>query len=110
MVSACHLADAATPTAWSTGAAEDALDAIGVLGAALSRISPETAGALAAVAAATTAARRHLALPADPDIAPASGAAGGLDAARLLGDGASDGLVRSASGHTCVRPVCGRWR
>ncbi|MER7048347.1 hypothetical protein [Streptomyces jumonjinensis] len=65
--SACHLADAVTPTAWSTAAAEDALDAIDVLAAALSQISPETAQALAAVAAATADARRHLDLPTDPE-------------------------------------------
>jgi uncharacterized membrane protein len=35
VVSACHLADVVTPTAWSTGAAEDALDAIDVLAAAV---------------------------------------------------------------------------
>ncbi|MFD8938567.1 hypothetical protein ACFV0R_25510 [Streptomyces sp. NPDC059578] len=75
VVSACHLADAVTPTAWSTGAAEDALDAIDVLATALSGISPETAEALAAVTAATTAARRRLALPTTTD--PASDAAGG---------------------------------
>ncbi|MGX1540866.1 hypothetical protein ACWIGC_28590, partial [Streptomyces diastaticus] len=56
--SACHLADAATPTAWSAAAAEDALDAIDVLAAALSRISPETAEA-----------RRQLGLPADAETA-----------------------------------------
>ncbi|MFI6530669.1 hypothetical protein [Streptomyces uncialis] len=76
VVSACHLADAATPAAWSPGAAEDALDAIDVLAAALSRISPETADALAAVATATTAARRWLGLPADPDRDPDSAGRG----------------------------------
>ncbi|MFF8960774.1 hypothetical protein [Streptomyces sp. NPDC014894] len=76
VVSACHLADVVTPTAWSTGAAEDALDAIDVLAAALSEISPETADALGAVTAATTAARHHLALP--TDTGSASSAAGGV--------------------------------
>ncbi|MFI1890695.1 hypothetical protein [Streptomyces jumonjinensis] len=73
-VSACHLADAVTLTAWSTAAAEDALDAIDVLTAALSGISPETAEALAAVVAATADARRRLGLPVAPD--PDPGAAG----------------------------------
>ncbi|MFI2215191.1 hypothetical protein [Streptomyces sp. NPDC020141] len=68
--SACHLADAVTPTAWSRSAAEDALDAIDVLAAALSRIGPETGEALAAVAAATADARRRLGLPADPEPEP----------------------------------------
>ncbi|MFI6530711.1 hypothetical protein [Streptomyces uncialis] len=66
---ACHLADAVTPTAWSAAAAEDALDAIDVLATALSGIGPETAGALAAVAAATAEARRRLGLPADAESA-----------------------------------------
>ncbi|MGW5678233.1 hypothetical protein ACWEV4_24675 [Streptomyces sp. NPDC003860] len=68
-VSACHLADVVTPTAWNAAAAEDALDAIDVLAAALSQIGPETAGALAAVAAATADARRRLGLFADADTA-----------------------------------------
>ncbi|MEW1551179.1 hypothetical protein, partial [Streptomyces tsukubensis] len=68
--SACHLADAVTPTAWSEAAAEDALDAIDVLAAALSGISPETAEALAAMVAATAGARRQLGLPVDPETHP----------------------------------------
>ncbi|MFI2215102.1 hypothetical protein [Streptomyces sp. NPDC020141] len=64
VVSACHLADAVAPTAWSAAAAEDALDAIDVLATALSGISPETVGALAAVVAATADARSRLGLPA----------------------------------------------
>ncbi|MEO3978110.1 hypothetical protein [Streptomyces sp. CAU 1734] len=75
VVSACHLADAVSPAAWSTGAAEDALDAIDVLATVLSGFSPEIAEALAAVAVATTAARRHLELPTETD--PASDVAGG---------------------------------
>ncbi|MFE4540691.1 hypothetical protein ACFRKB_37435 [Streptomyces scopuliridis] len=59
-------ADAVTSTGWSAATAEDALDAIDVLTTALSQTSPETAKALAAAAAATTDARRHLGLPADP--------------------------------------------
>ncbi|KIF72723.1 hypothetical protein QR77_41230 [Streptomyces sp. 150FB] len=68
--SACHLADAVTPTAWSTVAAEDALEAIDVLTTALSQISPDTATALAAVAAATNAARHSLGLPVGPEPDP----------------------------------------
>ncbi|MFE7046273.1 hypothetical protein ACFU9X_44955 [Streptomyces atratus] len=75
VVSACHLADAVTPTAWSAAAAEDTLDAIDVLTTALSGISPEPAGALAAVAAATADARRRLGLPADADTAAPGDAA-----------------------------------
>jgi hypothetical protein len=75
VVSACHLADVVTPTAWSAAAAEDALDAIDVLAAALSGISPETAGALAAVAAATADARRQLGLPTNADTAAPGDAA-----------------------------------
>ncbi|MEW1724725.1 hypothetical protein [Streptomyces sp. NPDC093109] len=64
--SACHLADAVTSTAWSEAVAEDALDTIEILTTALSQIGPETAKALAAVAAATTAACRQLGLPVGP--------------------------------------------
>ncbi|MFE2045307.1 hypothetical protein ACFXAZ_31210 [Streptomyces sp. NPDC059477] len=88
VVSACHLADVVAPTAWNAAAAEDALDAIDVLAAALSQISPETAGALAAVAAATEDARRRLGLPTDADAAapgeaavPAAAAGTGQQAA-----------------------------
>ncbi|MFI7020156.1 hypothetical protein [Streptomyces sp. NPDC050164] len=63
--SACHLADAAGPGGWSTAAAEDALDAIDTLAEALSGAGQELAQALAAVAAATTAARRHLGIAVD---------------------------------------------
>ncbi|MFJ5175708.1 hypothetical protein ACIP68_17985 [Streptomyces griseoviridis] len=58
---ACELADTATPTAWSTSAVEDALDAIDVLAAALAAIGPETERILAQVQAASAALRRHLA-------------------------------------------------
>ncbi|MFD5557786.1 hypothetical protein ACFWIA_28595 [Streptomyces sp. NPDC127068] len=86
VVSACHLADVVAPTAWSAAAAEDALDAIDVLAAALSGISPDTARALAAVAAATADVRRQLGLPADADTAapvPAAGAGGQAVPGRL---------------------------
>ncbi|MFI5945527.1 hypothetical protein ACIBCB_35520 [Streptomyces uncialis] len=66
VVSACHLADVVAPTAWSEAAAEDALDAIDVLAAALSGISPATAEALAVVAGATADVRRRLGLRVDP--------------------------------------------
>ncbi|MFC5156380.1 hypothetical protein [Streptomyces amakusaensis] len=97
VVSACHLADAVTPTAWSEAAAEDVLDAIGVLATALSGIGPETAEALAAVAAATAEARRRLGLPADPDTA-----ASGERAVPDAGTG-----QRAASGKP-ARPRAGR--
>ncbi|MFI9029932.1 hypothetical protein [Streptomyces sp. NPDC053560] len=58
--SACHLADLVSPNAWSTAAAEDVLDAIDTLTEALGGAGPELAQALAAVAAATTDARRRL--------------------------------------------------
>lgn len=58
---ACELADTATPTAWSTSAVEDALDAIDVLAAALAAIGPEAERILAQVPAASAALRRHLA-------------------------------------------------
>ena len=65
--SACHLADTAGPGAWNTAAAEDALDAIDTLAEALGTIGPEIAEALAAVAAATTQARRRLEISVDAE-------------------------------------------
>ncbi|MFG2351876.1 hypothetical protein [Streptomyces phaeochromogenes] len=58
--SACHLADLAGATGLSTAVAEDVLDAIDILTEALGKAGPELAHALAAVAAATTSARRLL--------------------------------------------------
>ncbi|MFI5476644.1 hypothetical protein ACIA6D_41520 [Streptomyces cacaoi] len=60
--SACHLADTAGPESWSTAAADDALDAIDTLAAALSALGPDVAAALAPVTAATANARRQLGL------------------------------------------------
>ncbi|MEU3220153.1 hypothetical protein [Streptomyces sp. NPDC006971] len=62
---ACHLADAAGPGGWSAAAAEDVLDAIDTLTEALGGAGPELAQTLAAVAAATNGARRHLGLAVD---------------------------------------------
>jgi hypothetical protein len=58
--SACHLADLAGPTDWSTVAAEDVLDAIDTLTETLGGADEELAQALAAVTAATAEARRRL--------------------------------------------------
>ncbi|MFF8234725.1 hypothetical protein [Streptomyces caelestis] len=58
--SACHLADLAGPTGWSTVAAEDVLDAIDTLTETLGGADEELAQALAAVTAATAEARRRL--------------------------------------------------
>ncbi|MEU2271959.1 hypothetical protein ABZ568_37125 [Streptomyces olindensis] len=58
--SACHLADLAGPTGWSTVAAEDVLDAIDTLTESLGGADEELAQALAAVTAATAEARRRL--------------------------------------------------
>ncbi|MFD4178198.1 hypothetical protein [Streptomyces anulatus] len=62
---ACHLADLAGPGDWSAAAAEDVLDAIDTLTESLGSAGPELAQALAAVAAATNSARRHLGLAVD---------------------------------------------
>jgi hypothetical protein len=68
---ACNLADVATPDAWSTGAVEDAVEAIDTLAEALAQIHPDAARILAAIPAATAELRRHLAADA-PE--PAKGA------------------------------------
>lgn len=65
--SACHLADATGPGAWSAAAAEDALDAIDTLAEALGPIGPEVSEVLAAVAAATADVRRRLGITADSE-------------------------------------------
>ncbi|WDV56611.1 hypothetical protein PV963_42980 [Streptomyces coeruleorubidus] len=62
---ACHLADLADPNGWSTAAAEDVLDAIDTLTDTHVSAGPELAQALAAVAAATTEARRRLGITVD---------------------------------------------
>ncbi|MEU3423603.1 hypothetical protein AB0F39_34520 [Streptomyces murinus] len=69
----CELADTATPTTWSTGAVEDAADAIDMLAEALASIGPEAARVLAAVPAATAALRRRLDLTATELPAPRPG-------------------------------------
>ncbi|MFJ7416605.1 hypothetical protein ACIQWZ_38275 [Streptomyces sp. NPDC098077] len=73
--SACHLADLAGPGAWSTAAAEDALDAIDTLTEALGSAGPELAQALAAVTAATNDTRRRLGIAVDEPEPPAATAA-----------------------------------
>ncbi|MGW1252259.1 hypothetical protein [Streptomyces sp. NPDC002535] len=73
--SACHLADAAGPGGWSAAAAEDVLDAIDTLTEALGGAGPELAQTLAAVAAATNGARRHLGLVDDQEPEPPAAAA-----------------------------------
>ncbi|MFH8642310.1 hypothetical protein [Streptomyces goshikiensis] len=83
--SACHLADAAGPGVWSTGAAEDVLDAIDTLAEALGSAGEDVAQALAAVAAATTTARRHLGLtPAAGDEAAIPGTVPGTRSPRRM--------------------------
>jgi hypothetical protein len=57
---ACALADAAGPAGWNLAAAEDAVDAIDTIAAALADIDPEAARLLAAIPAATKALLRHL--------------------------------------------------
>ena len=78
--SACHLADAIGPGAWSAAAAEDALDAIDTLAEALGTIAPEIAEALTAVEAATTDARRRLGITANSE--PKTPAAAAVPASR----------------------------
>ncbi|MFF6807968.1 hypothetical protein [Streptomyces sp. NPDC012616] len=65
----CELVDAVTPSTWSTGAVEDAADAIDMLAEALAAIDPESARILAAVPAATAALRRRLTQTAAEDVA-----------------------------------------
>lgn len=80
--SACHLADIAGPGAWSTAAAEDALDAIDTLTEALGSADPELTQALAAVAAATNDARRRLGIAVDDQEPEPPAAAAFVPAAR----------------------------
>ncbi|OUD03010.1 hypothetical protein [Streptomyces swartbergensis] len=83
----CELVDAVTPTTWSTGAVEDAADAIDMLAEALAAIDPEAARALAAVPAATAALRRRLALAAAEDAAVVPAPRSGRARRRGLGHG-----------------------
>ena len=79
---ACHLADAACGAGgWSAAAADDALEAIDTLAAALSALGPEVAGVLAPVTAAAAGARRVLGLPGAVEEETA-GTAGTVPAAR----------------------------
>ncbi|MCP9213394.1 hypothetical protein [Streptomyces cucumeris] len=78
---ACHLADVTGPGGWSTAAVEDVLDAIDILTEALGDAGPELAQALAAVAAATSSARRHLGIAMDDQL-PEPAAAATVAAAR----------------------------
>jgi hypothetical protein len=79
--SACHLADLAGPTGWSTVAAEDVLDAIDTLTETLGGADEELAQALAAVTAATAQARRRLGITVD-DQPPGRGSAASVPVAR----------------------------
>nr|WP_238335448.1 hypothetical protein [Streptomyces sp. F11] len=75
----CELVDAVTPRTWSTGAVEDAADAIDMLAEALAAIDPEAARILAALPAATARLRHGLAQASAEDVlevpAPTSGRA-----------------------------------
>lgn len=83
----CELVDTVSPTTWSTGAVEDAADAIDMLVEALAAIDPEAARALAAVPAATAALRRRLAPAATGDVAEAPAPRSGRPRRRGLGPG-----------------------
>ncbi|MBZ3918148.1 MULTISPECIES: hypothetical protein [Streptomyces] len=80
--SACHLADLTGPGAWSTTAAEDALDAIDTLTEALGSADPELTQVLAAVAAATNDARRLLGIAVEDQEPQPPAAAAFMPAAR----------------------------
>ncbi|MFD7402023.1 hypothetical protein ACFV7R_04985 [Streptomyces sp. NPDC059866] len=83
----CELVDAVTPSAWSTGAVEDAADAIDMLAEALAAIDPEAARALAAVPAATAGLRRRLIPAATEDVAEVPALDPGRPRRRGLGPG-----------------------
>jgi hypothetical protein len=83
----CELVDTVTPTTWSTGAVEDAADAIDMLAEALAVIDPEAARALAAVPAATAALRRRLTPAAAEDVAGVPAPRSGRPRRRGLGPG-----------------------
>ncbi|MEU5366833.1 hypothetical protein ABZ354_25750 [Streptomyces sp. NPDC005925] len=76
-----------TSGTWSTGAAEDAADAIDLLAQALAAIDPDTARALAAVPTATAALRRRLAPAPAEDVAGVPAARSGRARRRGLGPG-----------------------
>ncbi|MER7050479.1 hypothetical protein ABT391_37275 [Streptomyces jumonjinensis] len=84
---ACELVDTATPTTWSTGAIEDATDAIDLLVGALAAIDPEAARILAAVPAATAELRKHLSPTTDEDVATVPAPRSGRPRRRGLGPG-----------------------
>jgi hypothetical protein len=75
--SACHLADLAGPTGWSTVAAEDVLDAIDTLTETLGGADEDLAQALAAASAATAEARRRLGIAVDAQAPRRPGARAG---------------------------------
>jgi hypothetical protein len=83
----CELVDAVTPATWSTGAVEDAADAIDMLAEALAEIDPEAARVLAAVPAATAALRRRLAPAVAEDAAEVPAPRSGRARRRGLGPG-----------------------
>ncbi|MFH9203182.1 hypothetical protein ACH4KT_37980 [Streptomyces anulatus] len=83
----CELVDTATPSTWSTGAIEDAADAIDMLTEALATIDPETARALAAIPAATAALRRRLTQTPTEDVAEVPEPRSGRPRRRGLGPG-----------------------
>ncbi|WP_097967874.1 hypothetical protein [Streptomyces sp. or20] len=66
---ACALADMAGPAGWNLAAAEDAVDAIDTIAAALADIDPEATRLLAAIPAATKALLRHFGQDQDDDAA-----------------------------------------
>ncbi|WP_405682862.1 hypothetical protein [Streptomyces sp. NBC_01238] len=84
---ACELVDAVTPRTWSTGAVEDAVDAIDMLAEALAAIDPQTARALAAIPAATAALRRRLAPAVAEDVTEVPAQGSGRPRRRGLGPG-----------------------
>jgi hypothetical protein len=83
----CELVDAVTPSTWSTGAVEDAADAIDMLAEALAAIDPDAARALAAVPAATAALRRRLTPATTEDVAEVPAPGSGRPRRRGLGPG-----------------------
>ncbi|MFI1890452.1 hypothetical protein [Streptomyces jumonjinensis] len=85
---ACELVDTAASATWSTGAIEDATDAIDLLVGALAAIDPEAARILAAVPVATAELRKHLSPPTtDEDVATVPAPRSGRPRRRGLGPG-----------------------
>lgn len=66
---ACALTDAVGPAGWNLAAAEDAVETIDTIAAALADIDPEAARLLAAIPTATKALLRHLGQVEDDDVA-----------------------------------------